>query len=86
LSHVGVRTSAAGIVGIRAALNVIGDTLSHVGMLGDAASVELILALTVGGGQRDGGKSQGEEGGEADHCEICRRKFESWFEESEADV
>lgn len=70
LSVVGVGASAAGIEGIRAALGVVGGALGVVGIHADTAGVEFLLALSVGGGQGNGGKSQSDEGGEADHFEV----------------
>lgn len=53
-----------------------------VGISADTAGVEVLLALRVGGGQGNGGKSQGEEGGEADHCEGCGSEFGSGLDKS----
>ena len=81
---VGVGATAAGIEGIGTALSVIGGALSLVGIRADTAGVEFLLALRVGGGQRNSGKSQGEEGREADHCEVCGSVF--GLDESGIDV
>lgn len=76
LSLVGVGATAAGVEGIGAALGVVSGARSLVGIGADTARVEVLLALGVGGGQGNGGKSQSEEGGEADHCEVCGGVFE----------
>lgn len=76
LSLVGIRATAAGVESIGAALGVVGGTLSLVGIGTDTARVEVLLALGVGGGQGNGGEGQSEEGGEADHCEVCGGLFE----------
>lgn len=76
LSLVGIGATAAGVEGIGTALSVVGGTLSMVGIGTDTARVEVLLALGVGGGQGNGGESQSEEGGEADHCEVCGSLFE----------
>lgn len=86
LSLVGVGATAAGIEGIRTALGVISGTLSLVGIRADTAGVEFLLAMRVGGGQRNGGEGQGEEGGEADHFEVCASVFGSGLDESGIDV
>jgi hypothetical protein len=65
---------------------MVGGTLSLVGIRADTTRVEILLALRVGGSQGNGGKGQSEDGGEADHFEVCRSVFRSGLDADGIDV